>query len=481
MKKVISLSFLLFGIVQLLQAQSDDFIQIKTSKPLGIYSFLEAASHGSATSFTYQELIDNAYQNDSVFSDIVARYKNLKVEYNIKFESYPESRKPYVTTKDLIWQAVSKSDNLDEVNDRIVGILPHDVHVELLSIMKEVDPYYTEMVWSKVQTQIQRIEGQLASEKKTIKRLFLASAKFYGTEWDESVPFVIALYPIPLEKAMTTAIPKGNTLICAFLSENENDYKGLIGVIVHEMCHILYSAQSISFQEEIDKWFKESTNEYSKLTYNYSDEGLATAIGNGWSFKEINGKIDTNDWYFDVYIDGFARSIYDNVAEYLDNEKTIDKAFVDQAIVSFQNKFPNAIYDVETLMNSIVLFSSTEDEGEINEIFEGIMSNYNIRSAQFSSPFDATESQKYLHSENETKLYFVHEKHEEALAFIRSSYGDLSVEIDPNARGYYSFIDKKVNTPVIIFLSDSIAEYQKLHEMVKKDKLLKFDVWRNLD
>ncbi|WP_254050305.1 hypothetical protein [Myroides sp. N17-2] len=76
------------------------------------------------------------------------------------------------------------------------------------------------------------------------------------------------------------------------------------------MCHVLFNEQTPEFQQQIDQWFEENTYLYKQYAYNFFDEALATAIGNGWVHKNISGSLLTTDWYNNEYINEFAKELY---------------------------------------------------------------------------------------------------------------------------------------------------------------------------
>jgi hypothetical protein len=65
------------------------------------------------------------------------------------------------------------------------------------------------------------------------------------------------------------------------------------------------------------------------------NEVLATALGNGYVYEQLDGKIDDGDWYNRKYISLMAKQIYPLVTEYI-NEKKIDRSFIDNYIKQYE-------------------------------------------------------------------------------------------------------------------------------------------------
>jgi len=454
------------------QPQSD-FVQIETNKVLCIYQFLETAAQKRATIPSYYELIYQSYQEDEAFWQIVDTFDKLELEQNAKRDGFPDNRHNYLSTEDLLWITSSNSKDINDFSERIIGILPHKTQVKLVETLKQSERYYDQMVWNKEQDNIAYMESQLSQYKSEIERLFLTASQFYGTQWDKKVPFKILLYPIPTERGMTMAIPKGNALICAFNAHNKDDYIGRLGVIIHEMCHILYLEQSKTKQHQLDSLFVGNDSKFNRLAYTYIDEGLATAIGNGWAYKQIHGELDTMEWYNDAYINGFAHSIYPLVENYLDNKKSIDAAFVEQAIDLFGQKFPKALNEVALLFNSMNLYFNTETESEIKTVQMTLHNNFQLRSYSIAAPFDDPKSIETISDPEQTKVFFISKDHEAAFDFLKT-HTSLKQSLEPDQDFIYSFVDKNTDSPVIVVNIINPDKVETLIQTLANIKYLEF-------
>jgi hypothetical protein len=436
-----------------------DFIQIETNKTLGLFSFLETSSQQIGTSSSFTIYILTAYQQDQAFNQLINTYAGLNLDYSFNRQEFPERRPSYTSTKDLLWIAASNSKDIDDFSQRIIGLLPHTTHTQFIALLHQALPYYEELVWKKEQENIRKIEDQLANYKSQISDLYLQISRFYNTTWDTSIPFKIELYPIPLESGNTTAIPKGNLLICGFLSHNENEYKGLLGIIIHEMCHILYEAQSVAFQHQMEQWFAQSSSPYAPLANSFINEGLATALGNGWAYKQIHSSIDSGEWYNNKHIDGFAHAIFPLVERYLAEGKSIDQDFVDESIELFEQTFPKATQEAAILMNSLQLFANTEKEDELNEIANTIHQYFNIRSMYFSTPILSAESQERFDTKQVTKLFIVESENTNTIKGLQQAFPHLTIETPLNSIDIVK--DETTNSILVIMNINGLDKLQK--------------------
>lgn len=464
------LSALLCIIVTFRNLGQNNFIQIETNKTLCLFSFLETSSNQLGTSSSFRDYIINAYKKDKEFTKIVDAYSNLNLDFSFKRNGLPKKRASYVTTKDLLWIAASNSKSLDDFSQRIIGVLPHLTHIQLIKLLKQSEKYYNDLIWHKEQENIARIQNQLGKYKNQISDLYLKISKFYNTSWDTSVPFKIMLYPIPLEKGRTTAIPAGNILICNFLSHKKDDYKSRLGIVIHEMCHILYKEQRSNFQNKIEEWFTNSPSPYATLAYSFINEGLATALGNGWSYKQIYNALDAKKWYNNKHIDGFAHALFPLVEDYLNDEKTIDQNFVNKSITLFKDTFPKATEETAILMNSVQLFTNTEKEDEINKIANNIHEYFNIRSMELLAPILSKESKELFGIKNATKLFIVDSDDLNTFIGLQEAFPNLKIQTPLNTIDVFK--DENTKSTLIIMNINGLEKLNTAYNVLSNIEYL---------
>ncbi len=436
-----------------------NFAKIETNKVLCVFNFLETSSNQSRASSSYRNYILNALGEDEKFNTLVHSYAKLKLSYGARRPEYPGNRHVRLNTKNLIWVAASNAKSMDDLSERIIGYLPHSTHNKLIDIFKQIEPYYDSLTWDKEQENIHRIEDQLSKYKEQIDHLYHKISQFYHAQWNTNVPFKVMLYPIPLKSGNTRAFTVGNALICGFLSRNENDYKGRLGVIIHEMCHILYEAQSPAFQHKLEKWFMSSDSPYSKLAYNYINEALATALGNGWAYEQIHNKVDASQWYNDKYIEGFARAIFPLVKTYLNKEKPIDEAFIKESIRLFERTFPKAIYETKILMDDILLFTNTEIEEELDLMEATLQKNFKVRSLWFLIPIKSEKSIDSFSKQQTTKLFIVESDHAATIEVLNKEFPQLKIETPMNVIDIFK--DNQANSTIIVMNVEHMAKVEK--------------------
>lgn len=450
------------------QNQQAPEIQFKVSKVSALFKFLNYAKRDLRSESPMVKLIHETYGQDDKFQKMVRDYESLRLNYSALAPEYPETRYNIFSSYDFLWIAAAKSKDIDDFEDRIVGILPLNTHSKFIAVLKEVEPYYDEIIWNDVQKDNKRILKQLSPFRKDIQQAFFKAATFYGTEWDPSIPFITSLIPLPFEATNVSGFTGGYLFVSEFRTKSDNDYIYRLDVIIHEMCHALYAQQAPQFQHEIDEWFKTSDSDYRVLAYNYINEGLATAIGNGWAHKMIFGELSPKDtWYNEKYINDFAVELYPIVLNYLEENKTIDKEFIEAAIRLFEKKFPNAIYDPNILMKETLFYTNVNSKERKKNLYKTWRNYY-----RYGWFYDNMERDfpQMIKTNNLTKVFLV-ESRDSANEFkkINDQIANLNVA---TPKDHIDFLKDDISDSIVIIINTSDTHFEKALNLIKQQETI---------
>lgn len=462
MKKLIILASLCLFIQTAFTQSTVDF-QFKISKPYCIFNFLEAATYNHSTSHTLQQFIDEKTKGDKEFAKLATDFAHIQLDYQFRRAEFPESRRQMRTTYDLIDIALVNSSTIPEFRDRIIGVLPNSELQKLIAIMQQAETYYDQLIWNDNESKLinQRIE--LEKYTSQCSGSFTKINRFYNSCWMTGVPFVVALYPIPGSRGNSSATPHANSL-CVGVLTDETDHVGRIGVVLHEMCHVLYDEQPSEFQHKLETYFTENKSPFSRFAYNFFDEGLATALGNGWAYKYLSGELDSMDWYNNEYINGFGKALYPMVEEYISNEKAIDREFVNKAIDLFAARFPNSITDYGILVNRVSIYNDADTGPAIDEMMNLIGNYFQMTSSNFSSPILDATALEYLKTGDQTQLVIIDRNHEATMKELKKIFPEIAkVKMTPNK--ILSFFDSKKRPVIVLYAADKANLDLLLKEM----------------
>ena len=444
MKKII-ITFCFLTSIQLTFGQ--DIITFKISKPYCIFNFLETATNQQGTSSTLNDFIALNTKNDSVFKRLCLEFKNIQTDYNFKREEFPENRRQNRSTKDL-------------------RILQKKIIIKIR--LKQTEKFYDNLLWNNNEQKLSNQKKELELYASKSSEIFNKFQHFYNSSWTTDIPFIVTLYPIPGKRGNSTATPHANSL-CVGVLTDEIRHIERIGVVLHEMCHVLYDEQTKEFQHEIEKWFDNNSSPYKQYAYNFFDEGLATALGNGWAFKNLSGSIDTSEWYNNEYINGFAKELYPLVEDYINNNQQIDKQFIDKSIELFAKKFPNSVSDYGILLNRVSIYSDAETDLERADLMNTIGEKFQLSNVNSSSPILDKTSLELLKNSTQTQLVIISKNHKDNFNALRKMFPILS-KINPTTNTIFSFYDKN-NRPFIILFA---TENKYINDLVKRMETLKY-------
>lgn len=462
MKKILVIAILcLFG--QPAFSQSTIGFQFKISKPYCIFNFLQASIYSHSTSRTLQEFIDEKTKGDKEFAQLATDFASIRLDYQFKRDEVPLNRRQTRTTYDFIAIALVNSSTIAAFRDKIIGILPNSELEKLIRVLQEAEGYYDRLIWKENET---KLNSQLAALEKYTAQCSEAFTKinhFYNSCWIREIPFQVALYPIPGASGNSTATPHANSLCIGVLTD-ETDHVGRVGVVLHEMCHVLYDEQPGEFEHKIDQWFAGNQSPYKPFAYYFLDEGLATALGNGWASKYLSGALDPNPWYDNEYINGFGKALYPLVEEYISKNKQIDQEFINKAVDLFGAAFPNSTTDYGILLNRVSIFNDADSGPEIDEVMNEVGNYFQMTSSHFSSPILDPIALEQLKTGDQTQLIMVDRNHQATLKELKKLFPELSkVKMIPNTT--YAFFDRKKRPVIILYATDKTNLGLLLKEM----------------
>jgi len=453
MKKLFLVFLILLGVESL---QSQQNIQFRISKTYCLFNFLETMKGPGYVSVSLKQYIDNSTLiNDTSFLNIVNHYNTIQLNHSIHYGEFPESRNQYGSTFDLVSSAAAHSKGIDDFRERIQGILPNTEVQQLITALRLVEPYYDALIWKKQYPKLRHQVEMLQKKIKMDSSIFDRLKSFYGSAWSKDFPFIISPYPIPGNSGVTGACAFGNCLCMGVLS-NETDYAGRLGVVFHEMSHVLYKEQPAGLQHDIERYFRTSTSPYKELAYNYFNEALATACGNGWAYKKLEGKADSAEWYHNRYIDGLSHAIYPTVESYINSNKEIDSSFVSTTIKAFEKTFPDSYANYETLLDGCIYYYDLRDERHVQQD-EVIKRYFNVPLTHVSSPILHPYSIEQLKTSNQPQFILIDSNREITFKKLQEVFPELNELLKDRSYTdfYVSFFDK-INRPVIILSYSSL-------------------------
>lgn len=415
--KIKILTFLICGITTLSFSQKTTF-NIKYSEQLAVFIFMQNLSENYPANVYKTEFLKSKY-NVEKYNNIISTFDKLILDYSYQFDEFPYGSKKTMQTEDILKKNLIETNNLTDFKIRCIGMIPNKTLNDLTSCISEFTPIYNELIYNpnKEQFEKQITEITRYSNENNTERYFETGLVFYNSNWDSSIPFEIAFYPLPNSKGFT-AQSFCNNFISA-IQTNLSDYKDLFSVMLHETYHIIYNEQSLEVKKEINKNFQENKSIHSNYAYQLLNEVLATALGNGYVYEKLNGKADPNDWYYHKYINLMAKQIYPLVKEYVSQNKSIDKNFIDTYIKQYEDNFPNWTNEMDNIMAYRYVISENPKD------FDIIKRKYRYRSrTNYDTELTKNAIEK-MQNTTLTKMIIVSKNNKENLKLIKDSFKEL--------------------------------------------------------
>lgn len=391
---------------------------IKYSEQLAVFVFIQNLSDHYPEN-VFKTAFSQSKYNTQKYKDLILKFERLPMDYSYSFDEYPYGSKIPMQSRDILKKNLIETNNLNDFKLRSIGILPNVTLQSIAEIISVFTPIYNELIYAPNKTQFEPQLKEISrySKEKNMEYYFQTGLLFYNSNWDVSIPFEIAMYPLPNSMGFTAQAFYNNFI--SAVQTNLKDYKSFFSVMLHETYHIINDEQSLTVKKSIAKNFKDNPSKYSNYAYQLMNEALATALGNGYVYENLSGKTDSNDWYYSKYVDLMAKKIYPTVKEYIAQKKPIDKNFIDTYIRIYEENFPGWINELDHIMTYRYILSENRKD------FNMIGQMYPMRSSEESETQISMLSLEKMKKTPLTKIIIISQNNNEKLNLVKSQFKEL--------------------------------------------------------
>jgi len=344
-----------------------------------VYEFVSRLS-ANAPANNFKKIFRHSDFNNGKYSQLISKYDSLNIDLEYEYTAYPYGQKIGGSTESLLRKELISAIDLKDFRLKAIGIIPNADLQTLSEVLSAFEPVYQKLIYEPGKSTFMK---QLCHLRKLIDSVnvvdyFDAGLKVYNASWDRSVPFQFVFYPMPGTRGFN-ATALYNIAISGLPADLTN-YNKLLSVMLHEIFHIEYDEQSLVTKKNIEQWFIENPCKTSRYAYLLFNEAMATAMGNGYVYSQLNGIEDTAAWYNRKYTGAMAKKMYPLVKSYILNGKPIDQSFINTYIQLYNDNFSHWITEINNILTDrYVLSDNTKD-------FSVIDANYPYRSmAQYDS------------------------------------------------------------------------------------------------
>ncbi len=331
--------------------QKEPIINLTYSKILATYDFIQKLSDNYPDNECKQAFQSSKFHTRH-YIDLVKQFDTLNIYESYNFQGYPTGQKIPVMTTSLIERNLINAVSIQHFKNLTFGIVPNTELFAFSHILSDFEPIYDNLIFfpnkDKFEKQLNELKEYV--QKSNLSNFFQKGLIFYGSQWDNSIPIDIAIIPSISKGGFTAKAFLNNAISEVPINFKENDI--LFGVLMHEIYHNIYDGQSLELKLKIQSWFNNNSSKNSQYAYLLLNEALATSLGNGYVYEQLNGKVDNSDWYNVKYINLMSKQIYPLVKEYINQQKAIDKNFIDKYVDLYDSNFSDWTNELDNLFTN---------------------------------------------------------------------------------------------------------------------------------
>lgn len=339
---------------------------------------------------------------------------SLRIEglnYNFRYADYPVGQKMNLSFARLLEKYIVEQTPTTPFKKNAEGIFPDEYVKQYERMLELFRPVYEEIVGKPYANKIQ-LAIQLINKEKTEHRaeeVLKSIARFYGVEMKD---YKVMIYPF---------LDNYHTFGTSFLNMAEVslpirsfEMRQAVVTAVHEISHLYYSEISNQFKRRIDYEANNSTHTTARYSIWLLDEVLATAIGNGWAFKEMFNSTDDGVWYFrNKYINEASKAVASLVNSYFKDGRQMDARFLVEYITILRPFVNRWMKELDFLM----LYREVRAPNfDYFEMIDRYYPNYYYRRYMVQNAINEMQP-------STTKLYIFDKDNEEERVFVAKQLG----------------------------------------------------------
>ncbi|GAA4036792.1 hypothetical protein GCM10022409_22140 [Hymenobacter glaciei] len=371
MKQLLFLGFLLGSLSGWAQptASPGPAVSVEVSRVHSLVRFVETIAGSNNSYRGSRRAFEASRFNTPEARRWLRRYQSLDHDPGFDRDGFPAGRLGSVGSIEPSYLAASAdAQDLPDLQRRTAGLLPNEVLVSLDSAYRYFTPAFDTLAWQPNATELGRLRPAYTEflAKSQLMQKFGRLRTFYGSVWPDALPYRILLTPqLDAKQGLggliftNHATAMGNLVLLDCHPVSRTFVDGT-AVVFHEMSHTLSTQQRLGLQQQLEGWYLHHPSPNHRYAYNLMEEALATVAGE-WIYAQQTGRPESGEWYYDDYINRYAKAIYPLMTSYVERGKTIDSLFVNQAIDLFDTTFPQAATDYVNLFRNILYWTDADD------------------------------------------------------------------------------------------------------------------------
>lgn len=397
----------------------------------------------------------------------------------------PSKQKPkfgrIYNISDSLYALSSQASSIDELLSQIKTNVSPAQFSTIKTAINHFAPIYHSLIWEPCQADLAKQKNEFEREAASalMAQRLMEVQVFMSSHWPIKNPFVIALVPIPVSssgKTPTSSHSFGSVQVVQVVKGQKFAQKS--DVVFHELVHALWHSRSAHQNRVLQKKYLNPTlTGHSTIdgatTLHELNEGIATALGQGWFQNLVLHQPHYGNWCTDTETNDFAHRLRPLAAYYLNTSMPIDNIFIQNSIYNFKYAFPSAYGDPHFVFNDLGFYSdSAESKHQLNQaLYAHVPRAHNVN---FYAPLNTSSSKRFFnYYKDMTAVFLVSPEQLDSL----KSYGisskviaDVRSKADTNNGKAVSLVDKN-RWLVFCIGKDKDAQINAFSQVVSQQNL----------
>jgi hypothetical protein len=321
-------------------SKSKDSIQLDLviSKPCGLITFIDIlADQPHVTKWVKDWYFRQSPPGQAgLDKEFISEYQELMGDPE---ESYRDEIGTPLTLGYKVVSIAASCKTLDELLLNVRPIFETSRCDRLKRVFDHFEPIYEKLVWEprmkELLVQVEQAQTLLA-QSKMLERL-QSVRHFMRAPWVPGLPLTVCFIPLPKPDIKDPRVHGGclGRVQLVELLPGKKSRKTQLDVIFHEACHAFWETRHDK-EATVQADFERADGSFA---YTELNEGMATALGQGWFYQLAFGK-RKRKWYLDVIVDGYAKALCALITSYIEARREMDEEFAFEATKIFKKRFP---------------------------------------------------------------------------------------------------------------------------------------------
>lgn len=367
---------------------------------------LENRTHGLF--YMLECLIDRPKRSPTMASNFIVRvghwqpvakalesWKDALGSQELSALRFPDGYGRTSTLSDVLEKVSLQSDSPQDFAERVSPWLGPETTRRFTTVLEILGPLYDRYWWTGPDLGGRKAELVADLERGRFRDNFVKAMDFYQGDLRSSKARV-ALVPYHRGVGESQVLTRGHNAgdLQVFEVVTDRPDPSLAGVCFHEFAHGLWKGQT---PEEARRWKERFAAHglWGRLAYAQLNEGLATALGNGWFHQKVTGESNDKAWYNDRVIESYARALFPLVGPIVEQSRRPSDIELDAMVEAFRSALPEADSTFDVVAADLLTITD-RPEAHSGSYQDDLMRLGPVRSSRVAASLDGVPSATFV-------------------------------------------------------------------------------------